>query len=98
MAGITVGLSGGLGNQLFQYAMGLSLSLQNNVPLALDLYAFEIDRHYQRKYGLGAFDIRDAALTRLPFEFWVARALRVASSKVPVVGALSRRWFILEGS
>lgn len=32
---------GGLGNQMFQYAAGRSLSLKNNTPLALDVVGFE---------------------------------------------------------
>ncbi|MBI4978306.1 MAG: alpha-1,2-fucosyltransferase [Spirochaetes bacterium] len=43
---------GGLGNQLFQYALGRRLSLQNNVPLKIDytgysrykLHSYQIDR------------------------------------------------------
>ncbi|PIY93592.1 MAG: alpha-1,2-fucosyltransferase [Candidatus Magasanikbacteria bacterium CG_4_10_14_0_8_um_filter_32_14] len=34
-------LSGGLGNQMFQYAAGYSLSLNNRIPLNLDLSSFE---------------------------------------------------------
>lgn len=33
---VVVGLSGGLGNQMFQYAIGRSLSIRLGVPLALD--------------------------------------------------------------
>jgi hypothetical protein len=38
---VIVGLSGGLGNQMFQYAMGRALSLRLDVPLFLDLSWFE---------------------------------------------------------
>lgn len=38
---VIVGLSGGLGNQMFQYAMGRALSLRLDVPLFLDLSGFE---------------------------------------------------------
>ena len=37
---VTVRLSGGLGNQLFQYAAGLSLSQHHSVPLNFDLSWF----------------------------------------------------------
>lgn len=40
-AGVTVILKGGLGNQLFQYAMGRALSLRLGVPLSLDLSWFK---------------------------------------------------------
>jgi hypothetical protein len=63
---ITVRMKGGLGNQMFQYAAGRSLSLKTGLPLVLDL------RHYRRArdhgYGLGKFDLADAPLdeARLP--------------------------------
>ncbi len=48
-------LDGGLGNQMFQYAVGRALSLQYGVPLFLDTSAYS---HYTtRKYALGVFDI-----------------------------------------
>ncbi len=36
-SGMTVRLAGGMGNQMFQYALGRKLSIKNNVPLYLDL-------------------------------------------------------------
>jgi hypothetical protein len=98
MASITVGLCGGLGNQMFQYAMGLSLSQRNNVPLVLDLYGFETDRHYRRKFGLDVFDIGEIATERHPFEFQFARALWFAARNRPAVERLLRGRYILEGS
>ncbi|PML61245.1 hypothetical protein BCT73_06550 [Vibrio breoganii] len=38
---IIVNISGGLGNQMFQYALGKSLSIVNEVPLKLDISFFE---------------------------------------------------------
>lgn len=38
---------GGLGNQMFQYAAGRALSLNNDVPLALDVCGFENYRLHQ---------------------------------------------------
>ena len=35
---VTVGILGGLGNQLFQYAFGRYLSLKKNTDLLLDYY------------------------------------------------------------
>lgn len=40
---IIVRLQGGMGNQMFQYALGRSLAIKNNVPLGLDL-TFLLDR------------------------------------------------------
>lgn len=48
-------LFGGLGNQLFQYALGRQLSLLHNVPLKLD--ASQIETYKIRKYSLRPFNI-----------------------------------------
>lgn len=46
---------GGLGNQMFQYACGLSLARHNNVPLFLDIRDFE--QYPLRKFTLDKFSI-----------------------------------------
>lgn len=48
---ITVHISGGLGNQLFQYATGRALSLKNGVILYLDTSSF-LDQDNTRSYML----------------------------------------------
>ncbi len=53
---VTVGLSGGLGNQMFQYAAGRALSLRLGAPLVLDSTWFP--GHKNRPYGLGNFLIQ----------------------------------------
>lgn len=54
---ITLFLSGGLGNQMFQYAAGLSLAKKNNTGLCLDLSEFA---HYElRNYMLDQYDLPD---------------------------------------
>jgi hypothetical protein len=50
-------LFGGLGNQMFQYAMGRSLSIKNGLPLTLDLSIFKIDDFYKREFELENFRI-----------------------------------------
>lgn len=57
---IVVKLIGGLGNQLFQYAIAKHLSLINNTNLLLDTTAFE-DFYKLHKYSLQHFSI-DAAV------------------------------------
>jgi len=55
---VVVQVSGGLGNQLFQYAMGRRLALANDVPLVLDhLSGFRRD-FYRRKFALDRFNIQ----------------------------------------
>lgn len=52
---VVVKLIGGLGNQMFQYALGRKLAHDHKVGLTLDISAFEKDR--LRKYGLQHFTI-----------------------------------------
>lgn len=59
-AGIMVKLDGGLGNQMFQYALGRSLSLHLGVPLVLDISAYR--SYTTRQYTLGVFNISAAAM------------------------------------
>jgi len=56
---VTVFLRGGLGNQMFQYALGLNLAKKNNAPLVLDSVhlrdRFPRPRFSYRTYDLDAF-------------------------------------------
>lgn len=49
-------LIGGLGNQMFQYALGRYLALKNNTELKLDMSDFETYKLH--KYSLDAFNIQ----------------------------------------
>ncbi len=53
---IIIKLVGGLGNQMFQYALGRHLALLNNTKLYLDITHYETDT--LRKYELSCFDIQ----------------------------------------
>lgn len=57
MSHITVQMCGGLGNQMFQYAMGRALSLRHHVPLILDISWFSgpMTGCTKRKYLLNVF-------------------------------------------
>ena len=48
-------LAGGLGNQLFQYAMGRQVAKRLGAELRLDLFSYKADR--MRRYALAAFPI-----------------------------------------
>ena len=55
---IIVKLIGGLGNQMFQYALGRTLSLQRNEELFFDYSFFsEVGNHTPREYELGIFNL-----------------------------------------
>lgn len=67
-------LIGGLGNQLFQYAIGRHLAIRNNTELKLDLSAFQT--YDRRKYLLSHFQIVECIAT--PSELrWINQALSV---------------------
>ncbi len=54
---VTVLLTGGLGNQMFQYAAGKALAMQLNVPLYIDLFYYtKKTQSTYRKFGLDLFE------------------------------------------
>ncbi|MFN8345856.1 MAG: alpha-1,2-fucosyltransferase [Spirosomataceae bacterium] len=62
---IIVKLSGGLGNQLFQYALGRHLAILNRTELKLD--ASQLEKPHQwpyRTFGLGEFNIAATKATK----------------------------------
>ncbi|MDO8604213.1 MAG: alpha-1,2-fucosyltransferase [bacterium] len=63
---IIVKLQGGLGNQMFQYALGRHLSVINNVSLKLDTSAIDEANSgiTKRKYGISVFKIKESFATK----------------------------------
>lgn len=56
---IVVKLMGGLGNQMFQYAIGRTISIKNNTDLILDISFYEDQAGAtERKFELGIFNIK----------------------------------------
>ena len=80
---IIVRIMGGLGNQLFQYAIGLALAHKKNTTLKLDLRT--IERQPQRKFQLPFFNI--------PYERASLEEIAEVSASTP--GSLMQRIFIL---
>lgn len=99
---LVVRLSGGLGNQMFQYATGRSLALANNMEFVLDdRSGFARDFQYRRSYSLSAFDVQGRRATRAErIPFWVQRLLR--KLHIPVLDKILSRdlfgYLLEEGS
>lgn len=62
MSAVVVQLIGGLGNQMFQYAVGRAISARCKVPLLLDVSGFE--KYSLRRYELDAMAIDACIATR----------------------------------
>jgi len=80
---IIVRTKGGLGNQMFQYALGRSLSLKTGLPLLLDKRYYLHDREHG--YGLDRFRLADIQLApenlppaprEQPLVHWLWRLMR----------------------
>lgn len=71
-------LKGGLGNQMFQYAIGRHLAYKNRTELKLDISGFK--SYKLRKYGLGCFNIVEDFTNNLDVKiFNFKRKLNVSS-------------------
>lgn len=63
---IKVILSGGLGNQMFEYAAGRALSIHHNTELSIDLYLLKKKtKATTRHYELSVFDIKPPIRTSI---------------------------------
>jgi hypothetical protein len=75
---LTAVLRGGLGNQLFQYAMARSLAIRFGISLQVDSVSeFILDREYRRRFALEWVKPRILHATRTDLVRWLAiRSLR----------------------
>jgi hypothetical protein len=64
---VIVKIAGGLGNQLFQYAIGRAISIEKNIPLWLDISFFNNDIAYNRVYILNQFNIKADEVLSEPY-------------------------------
>lgn len=75
---VTVLLNGGLGNQLYQYAFGRSLSIKHKCKLNLDLSIFDtIHNTWKNSYRLNNFKINDEIIISKNFSTFQLLNLRI---------------------
>jgi hypothetical protein len=67
-------MRGGLGNQMFQYAMSRALALRNGADLKLDLSSF--CQNIERDYGLDAYKIQASIASEIELTQWGLRETR----------------------
>ena len=64
-------LSGGLGNQLFQYAAAKQISIRNNAQLILDKKTgFVTDLKFKRKFCLNYFNLKNVVFSKTYFFYF----------------------------
>jgi hypothetical protein len=79
---IVTTLFGGIGNQMFIYAMARALALRNSEQLVLNCHSgFKYDRVFQRQYALDDFDVKYQTNKFLSFDFTSGRLVRKLSEK-----------------
>jgi len=92
-------LKGGMGNQLFQYALGRQLAAQLNTELKLDvsnlLYRNKGADFVYRDYDLGVFNVEGDFLTR-PELLRPIMNLRIGPLSRRVKGFLTRKYPVVE--
>jgi hypothetical protein len=96
---VVVQMWGGLGNQLFQYAMGRRLALASGVPLVLDhLSGFPRD-YYRRKFSLDKFNIQCGFVPeRASYANWTGRMRRRIDRWRNAGRPLEQKYYVQENS
>lgn len=93
MAKLCVQLSGGLGNQMFQYATGRALALEKSIDFSIDVWSgFVRDTLYRRHYELSRLPIQASLVTRHEqCILWLYRLVASISKKQKLLH--QRNWF-----
>jgi hypothetical protein len=97
---ILVRLTGGLGNQMFQYAAGRALADRLGADLLLDTRAFEsplaLKAYTRRSYALSPFRLRARVATSADLKNWPVWVVEIGM-RLRFVRPLFRRWHFESG-
>ena len=92
---VIVRLTGGLGNQMFQYAAGRALADRLGAELLLDTRAFEhalsLQVYTRRAYALSPFKVRARLATPADLNNWPVWVVEIGM-RLALVRPLFRRW------
>jgi hypothetical protein len=92
---LIVRLKGGLGNQLFGYAVARRLAWANDAELVLDaVTGFKYDYRYKRKYALNSFRIQARMANRGEQMEPLGRLRRLMARKTSALRPLNQRRYI----
>ncbi|WP_461505816.1 alpha-1,2-fucosyltransferase [Rhodopirellula baltica] len=86
----TISISGGLGNQMLQYAAGRALSIHHDCSLQLDLKFYSSKRH--RSYELDAFPIQAHRSIKPSFFSQILSKIQSEPKHVPTYQEQSKRF------
>ena len=89
---VSVVLSGGLGNQLFQYATGTQVALSHDTRLVVDTSWYRL-RGINRRFQLDTFAAEYELATRLTKQFSFVMTLRGASRFPRLTSAFRRSYY-----
>ncbi|MDW8297071.1 MAG: alpha-1,2-fucosyltransferase [Raineya sp.] len=92
---IAIRITGGLGNQMFEYAFARSLAYKTGLPLKLDIEEYEQNLYPDRPFRLNVFHIQENYLTKAEKEKMLKKPLwkRVYHKFLPKY----KRNFFIEG-
>ena len=97
---VIVRLTGGLGNQMFQYAAGRALADRLGAELLLDTRAFEhalaLNAYTRRDYALAPFNVRTRLATAADLNNWPLWVVEIGM-RLRLVRPLFRRWHFESG-
>ncbi len=84
---ITIRLSGGLGNQMFQYAAGKSLAQTQETQFKLDLSFFKLKGYTKRNFELSNFNIQaelatEQEMTKYQTPLWLNKINQIFKSSL----------------